>query len=517
MASVIISAGLSVADAEASSNEAGLKMRLRKDRKIEVYSSNSEAVEGWFKGLGSGVTSEFVNHTIRPGLKRSSIKPVYSLTPAVQGQSYFTAKELAQIYGYPAPDPSVHFVVGVVSFGGGLFGSVNAEGVLTNGDVQAYWSYIGIPTNQHPRVIIKLINGATNNPPAYGTDENTMDVEAIGGACPSPNLTIILYRTPPNQGFYHVFNYMYNTPVVVGGVSYKPDIISISWGGPELNSSSAVNPTINSLFDTITGAGISIFVATGDWGAENTGLPGNDIDYPASHPKCTAVGGTTLVSPNNIYDNSTVEIAWKDGGGGTSVIFSKPSYQSRLSGTFRSIPDICAVGDPKTGMVVVLNGQYIIVGGTSLSAPLAAAFFACINYRNYVNPLLYNAPSDCFHDITYGTIGGGIYTNPGYDRCTGRGSINGANLLSYINGVKVTGVTLNQSTASVTVGNTLQLTANVIPANATFKKVFWSSSNVPCARVSANGLITALFAGSATITARTDDSSYIASCALTVV
>jgi hypothetical protein len=33
MASVIISAGLSVADAEASSNEAGLKMRLRKDRK----------------------------------------------------------------------------------------------------------------------------------------------------------------------------------------------------------------------------------------------------------------------------------------------------------------------------------------------------------------------------------------------------------------------------------------------------------------------------------------------------
>jgi len=209
MASVIISAGLSVADAEASSNEAGLKMRLRKDRKIEVYSSNSEAVEGWFKGLRSGVTSEFVNHTIRPGLKRSSIKPVYKLTPAVQGQPYFTAKELAQIYGYPAPDPSVHFVVGVVSGGAGLFGTVNAEGVLTNGDVQAYWSYIGIPTNQHPRVIVKPIDGATNSPNTGNstTIENTLDVEAIGGACPSPNLTIILYIRG-SEGYYNVLNYI---------------------------------------------------------------------------------------------------------------------------------------------------------------------------------------------------------------------------------------------------------------------------------------------------------------------
>jgi subtilase family serine protease len=493
-------------------------MYVRKDTKIEVYSSNSEAVEGWFKGLGSGVTSEFVNHIIRSGLKRSSIKPVYKLTPAVQGQPYFTAKELAQIYGYPAPDPSVHFVVGVVSSGAGLFGTVNAEGVLTNGDVQAYWSYIGIPTNQHPRVIVKPIDGATNSPTAGGSDtmENTLDVEAIGGACPSPNLTIILYIRG-SGGYYNVLNYIYNTPVVVGGITYQPNIISISSSLSELYSSEAINPTVNSLFDTITGAGISIFCSTGDFGADGKGPPGNDISFPASHPKCTAVGGTTLVCPNNIYDTSTVEIAWKDGGGGTSVIFSKPSYQSRLSGTFRSIPDICAVGDPKTGMVVLLDGDIYIIGGTSLSAPLVAAFFACINYRNYVNPLLYNAPSDCFHDITYGSIGGGIYTNPGYDRCTGRGSINGVNLLSYINGVKVTGVTLNQSTASVTVGNTLQLTANVIPANATFKKVFWSSSNVPCARVSGNGLITALFAGSATITARTDDSSYVASCALTVV
>ena len=60
MASVIISAGLSVADAEASSTAAGLSMRLRKDGKIELYSTNVEVVEEWFKALSPDVSSELV-------------------------------------------------------------------------------------------------------------------------------------------------------------------------------------------------------------------------------------------------------------------------------------------------------------------------------------------------------------------------------------------------------------------------------------------------------------------------
>jgi uncharacterized protein YjdB len=524
MASVIISAGLSVADAEASSTAAGLSMRLRKDGEIEVYSTNVAPVEAWFKALSPGVISELLIHTIQPCLKRSSITPLGSIKPAIQGTPYFTAKELAQIYGFPAPDPSVNIVIGVVSFGGGLYGTVNSQGVLTSGDVIDYWTAIGIPTNQHPRVIIKPINGATNNPTAPETDENTLDVEAIGGACPSPNLTIILYITPNGQGFYPILNYMYNTPVVVSGVSYKPDIISISWAMPELYSSDSTNSTVNSLLNTVTEAGISIFVATGDWGAPNTrdwgggntGPPGNDVNYPASHPNCVAVGGTTLVCPNNIYDSSTVETAWIDGGGGVSVRYAKPSYQSALSGTARSIPDISAVADGDTGMLVLLNGQYIIVGGTSLSAPLLAGFLAAINCRKYINPLLYSAPSNCFYDITSGNIGGGVVTGPGYDKCTGRGTINGANLATYLNGIQVTGVTLNQSTASVNVGATLQLTATVAPANATNKSVVWSSSNNSRATVSANGLVTGVSGGSATITVTTNNGSFTASCAVTI-
>jgi uncharacterized protein YjdB len=528
MASVIISSGLSVADAEASSTAAGLSMRLRQDGKIEVYSTNVDAVEAWFKALSSDVTAEFIIYKIQPCLKRSSITPLASIKPAVQGESYFTAIELAQIYGFPAPNPSVNIVVGVVSFGGGLFGTVNSQGVLTSGDVIDYWTLIGIPTNEQPRVIIKPINGATNSPNAQDagyTMENILDISAIGGACPSPNLTIILYITPNNgQGYYPILNYMYNTPVVVGGVSYKPDIISISWCIPELYTSDVSNSALNSLFTNITAAGISIFVATGDWGAPNsrdwgggnTGPAGNDVNYPASHPNCTAVGGTTLVCPNSIYDASTQETAWTHGGGGISVIYSKPSYQSRISGTARSIPDVSAVADPNTGMILQMDGEYYIIGGTSLSAPLLAGFLAAINCRKYINPLLYSAPSNCFYDITSGNIGGGVVTGPGYDRCTGRGTINGAILATYLNGIQVTGVTLNQSTASVNVGATLQLTATVAPANATIKTLVWSSSNTSRATVSANGLVTGVSAGSATITVTTNDGSFTASCAVTI-
>ena len=84
--------------------------------------------------------------------------------------------------------------------------------------------------------------------------------------------------------------------------------------------------------------------------------------------------------------------------------------------------------------------------------------------------------------------------------------------------VPVTGITLNQTTASLTSrGQTLQLTATVTPENATNKSVTWSSSNTAVATVDANGLVTAVSSGTATITAKTaDGSNKTATCAVTV-
>lgn len=82
--------------------------------------------------------------------------------------------------------------------------------------------------------------------------------------------------------------------------------------------------------------------------------------------------------------------------------------------------------------------------------------------------------------------------------------------------VAVTGVTLSQKTVSMTVGDTKQVTATVTPDNAANKKVTFASDNETIATVADDGTITAIAAGSANITATTDDSGFTATCAVTV-
>lgn len=82
--------------------------------------------------------------------------------------------------------------------------------------------------------------------------------------------------------------------------------------------------------------------------------------------------------------------------------------------------------------------------------------------------------------------------------------------------VAVTGVTLNQTSAVLTEGETLTLKATVSPANATNKSVSWSSSNTAVAAVDQYGRITAKKAGTAIITVTTKDGGKTASCKVTV-
>ena len=83
--------------------------------------------------------------------------------------------------------------------------------------------------------------------------------------------------------------------------------------------------------------------------------------------------------------------------------------------------------------------------------------------------------------------------------------------------VLATAITLSQTTAEVPAGETLQLTATVLPENATDRTVSWTSSNPAVATVNANGLVTAVAAGTATITATTNDGTNLtATCAVTV-
>lgn len=86
----------------------------------------------------------------------------------------------------------------------------------------------------------------------------------------------------------------------------------------------------------------------------------------------------------------------------------------------------------------------------------------------------------------------------------------------YLDDVSPETVALNLATASLGVGNSLQLTAVIAPNTATDKSLIWTTSNAAVAVVNQNGLVTGVSAGTANITAKTKLGEKVASCAVTV-
>ena len=75
------------------------------------------------------------------------------------------------------------------------------------------------------------------------------------------------------------------------------------------------------------------------------------------------------------------------------------------------------------------------------------------------------------------------------------------------NKIGVTTVTATPATTSITVGNTQQISSEVEPANADDKTLTYTSNNEPVATVDGSGLITAVKAGNATITVKSNDNA----------
>ena len=82
--------------------------------------------------------------------------------------------------------------------------------------------------------------------------------------------------------------------------------------------------------------------------------------------------------------------------------------------------------------------------------------------------------------------------------------------------ISVTSVALNQTTATVELGESLQLIATVLPEKASNKDVTWSSSNTAVAKVDAQGKVTTYAIGAAVITVTTVDEARTATCEVTV-
>ena len=127
-----------------------------------------------------------------------------------------------------------------------------------------------------------------------------------------------------------------------------------------------------------------------------------------------------------------------------SKVFAKPSWQSKAnvpapSGASggRGVPDVAGDADPATGYSVRVDGQNLVIGGTSAVAPLWAGLIAVANQQNksaagFIHPLIYDTRAKAgFRDITSGN-NGTFSAGPGWDACTGLGSPIGTALIPLL-------------------------------------------------------------------------------------
>ncbi len=353
---------------------------------------------------------------------------------------------------------------------------------------------------------VSVDNFNVNGTPGAGKLEVTLDIDMMLELAPN---AAAIYSYEGSQGTsaatsnskiaVDIFQKMADDKALDGSGKPLLQVISTSWGLPEEIEDPAIRNAENTIFQKMAAQGQSVFAATGDMGAFDQYNPITkslgqvSVDSPASQPLVTAVGGTTLGYSKPKAGTTTgvlsvgsyvSESAWKTGtvnnptgpeggGGGSSVVWPKPSYQVGLgaSASSRDIPDVSLNADPATGYDIYFNGVVATVGGTSASAPLWAAFAALVNQQRglngltaplgFANPTLYSLAqstsyTSLFHDVTQGD--NLFYTaNVGFDDATGFGSFIGAPLVAALS------VNTDQGTGTATL--TGFVTDNASPAN----------------------------------------------------
>jgi subtilase family serine protease len=306
--------------------------------------------------------------------------------------------------------------------------------------------------------------------------ETALDVEWAHAMAPKANILNVTTNVAETQGVQGLPAMMQAEQFIVD--HHQATVITQSFGTTE----EAFNGTQSLLnlrhaFISAAASGVTVLASSGDGGSANAGLtpvknpttfPFPTVNWPASDPLVTAVGGTYLCTdpvtgsgvdsvdpPSNCQTNPGVrEIGWIDSGGGFSHIFAKPSYQNTLPnpstpiGSMRGIPDVAFQASSRTAPLVYATfdggGGWFLVGGTSCSSPEFSGLVAIADQiaghgLGLINPTLYSLASgpnygSYFYDVTTGNNQAdpsvtGYPATPGWDPVTGLGTPNAANLV----------------------------------------------------------------------------------------
>ncbi len=391
---------------------------------------------------------------VQPG----GARPAYTSS---HGNHYLGPQDIATIY-------NIQPLYGNGVTGTGQKVAVMGQTDVDLADIRQYRTFFNLPAND-PQTI--LVPGS----PDPGTSQNDLpeadlDLE-ISGAI-APNATIIFV----------------NSNDVMTSLQYAVDqnlapVISISYGNCEAQTAPSDATAQQSWGQQANAQGITWLAASGDSGAADCSTGRNSgglsVDLPAGLPEVTGVGGSTFSEGTGTYWNASnnanqasalsyiPETAWNDtsatngpsaSGGGASIYFVKPSWQSGLgvpNDGARDVPDISFAASPQhDGSYIFTGGSATVVGGTSVGAPAMAGLVALLNQYvvsqalqsgpglGNINPLLYSLAQTspaAFHDITAGNnfitasclvrqrncqpTSIGYSAGAGYDQVTGLGSL----------------------------------------------------------------------------------------------
>jgi kumamolisin len=347
----------------------------------------------------------------------------------------FTPPQLAKLYDFPLGLDGTGQCVAIIELGGGYRPS----------DLKTYFKELGLLA---PKVKVISVDGGRNQPTnANSADGEVMlDIEVV--AALAPKATIAVYFAPnTDQGFLDAIS------KALHDNTNKPSVISISWGGPEASWTAQSLQQYNQIFQTAVALGVTICCAAGDNGSTDGEKDGKQyVDFPASSPYVLGCGGTKVVSLGNAITSETV---WNENpnsatGGGVSAVFPLPAYQNNAQvppsanpgqASGRGVPDVAGDADPASGYQVRVDGQDMVIGGTSAVAPLYSGLLALINQKlgttvGFLNPIIYGPQASgagLFNDITVGD-NGAYSAGKGWDACTGWGSPDGNKLLTFLSG-----------------------------------------------------------------------------------